>query len=153
MRRFASLFALLGVLALPGVALAQKPSVYPAKGQSAAQKIADDGQCLAWARQDTGIDPAAAASATPAPSGPQGERARGALRGAAAGAVVGEVVDDDAGDGAAAGATLGVLAGGRRARQNQAAQKHAAQASQAQALDRYYGAYGACMEGRGYTVN
>ena len=134
------------------LAWAQKPSAYPAKGQSAEQHSTDDAQCLAWAKQDTGIDPAAVAAAPAAPTGPQGERLRGAARGAAAGAVMGEIVDDDAGKGAAVGATAGVVAGGRRSRQNQAAQKQQAQATQAQALDRYYRAYGACMQGRGYTV-
>lgn len=133
-------------------AWSQKPSVYPAKGQSAEQKNTDDSQCLAWAKQDTGIDPAAVAATPPPPAGPQGERLRGAVRGAAGGAVIGEIVDDDAGKGAAVGATAGVLAGGRRARQKQAAQAQQAQASTAQTIDTYYRAYGACMQGRGYTV-
>ena len=42
-------------------AWAQKPSAYPAKGQGAEQKSKDDSQCLAWAKQDTGIDPAVVA--------------------------------------------------------------------------------------------
>ena len=138
--------------AVPLAAWAQKPSVYPAKGQSADQKNSDDAQCLSWAQQDTGIDPAAVAAA-PAPStGPQGERLRGAARGAAAGAVVGEVTGGDAREGAGAGAAVGVVAGGRRSRQNQAAQAQNAQASQGQAIDTYYRAYGACMQGRGYTI-
>ena len=153
MRNVICLAALVAAFMVPASAMAQKPSVYPAKGQSAAQKTSDDSECLAWAKQDTGIDPAVVATATPAPTGPQGERVRGALRGAAAGAVVGEVVDNDAGGGAAAGAAVGVLAGGRKARQNQAAQQQAAQAAQTQSLTKYYGAYGACMRGRGYTVN
>lgn len=126
-------------------AWAQKPSAYPAKGQSAEQKSQDDGQCLAWAKQDTGIDPAVVANAQPVPTGPQGER----LRGAARGAVVGEIVSDDAG----AGAAVGALAGGRRARMNQAARNQQAEAAKGQSLDTYYRAYGACMQSRGYTVN
>lgn len=139
--RFAISFALL-VLVAP--AWAQKPSVYPAKGQSAEQKSKDDSQCLAWAKQDTGIDPAVVANAQPAPAAPQGER----LRGAARGAVVGEIVSDDAG----AGAAVGALAGGRHARMNKAAQAQKAEAGKAQSIDTYYRAYGACMQGRGYTV-
>lgn len=131
---------------------AQKPSVYPAKGQAAAQQSTDDGQCLAWAKQSTGIDPAAVAAAPPPPAGPQGERLRGAARGAAAGAVVGEIVDGDSSKGAGVGATAGVVAGGVRARHNKAAQAQQAQAAQAQTLGTYYNAYGACMQGRGYTV-
>jgi uncharacterized protein YcfJ len=141
----------LTALALTASAWAQKPSVYPAKGQSTQQHSTDDSQCLAWAKQDTGIDPAAVA-ATPPPTSPQGERLRGAARGAVGGAVIGEIVDDDASKGAAVGATAGVLAGGRRSRQNQAAQAQQAQTKQAQTLDTYYRAYGACMQGRGYTV-
>lgn len=125
-------------------AWAQKPSAYPAKGQGAEQKSKDDSQCLAWAKQDTGIDPAVVANAQPVPTGPQGERVAGAARGA----IVGEIVADDAG----AGAAVGALAGGRRARRNQAAREGQAEASKAQAMDTYYRAYGACMQGRGYTV-
>jgi hypothetical protein len=143
----------LALLTALSPAWAQKPSAYPAKGQSAQQHSTDDGQCLAWAKQDTGIDPAGVAAAPAAPAGPQGERLRGAARGAVGGAVVGEIVDDDAGKGAAVGATAGVLAGGRRSRQNQAAQTQQVQAKQSQSLDTYYRAYGACMQGRGYTVN
>lgn len=137
---------------VPVSAWAQKPSVYPAENQSAQQQSSDDAQCLAWAQQDTGINPAAVASTPPPPTGPQGERARGALRGAAAGAVIGEIVDDDAGKGAAIGGTAGVLAGGHRARKNKAAQAQQAQAAQGQAIDTYYRAYGACMQGRGYSL-
>jgi hypothetical protein len=130
---------------------AQKPSVYPAKGQSADKKNSDDAQCLAWAKQDTGIDPAAVAAAPTPTTGPQGERLRGAARGAVAGGVIGGITGD-AGKGAGVGATVGVLAGGRRSRQNQAAQAQSAQASKDQAIGTYYRAYGACMQGRGYTV-
>jgi OmpA family protein len=138
-------------LTLPAAAWAQKPSAYPTKGQTATQQSTDDGQCLAWAKQSTGIDPAVAA-APPPPGGPQGERLRGAARGAAAGAVVGEIVDGDSSKGAGVGATAGVVAGGARARRNKAAQAQQAQATQAQTLGTYYSAYGACMEGRGYIV-
>jgi hypothetical protein len=42
--------------------------------------------------------------------------------------------------------------GGVKARQNQRAQNEGAQQQQQQALGKFYKAYGACMEGRGYTV-
>ena len=132
-------------------AAAQKPSAYPAKGQSDAKRNSDDAHCLAWARQETGIDPAAVAAAPTPTTGPQGERLRGAARGAVAGGVIGGITGD-AGKGAGVGATVGVLAGGRRSRQNQAAQTQNAQASKDQAINTYYRAYGACMQGRGYTV-
>ena len=136
-----------------GTAFAQqKPSAYPAKGQSAEKKTQDDTACQTWAKTDTGIDPAAVAAAPATPTGPQGERVRGAVRGAAAGAVIGEVANDDASDGAAVGAAAGTLAGGRRARQNKAASAQQAQASQSQAIAQYWKAWAACMSGKGYTV-
>jgi len=147
----------LGVAALcmAFTAMAQKPLAYPAKGQSSAQQSRDDGECYVWAKQNTGIDPAVVAQ-TPPPqaSGPAvggGERARGALRGAAGGAVIGGITGD-AGQGAAVGAAVGTMAGGHRARQNQAAQNQQAQGQQQQQMNTFYRAYGACMEGRGYTI-
>ena len=131
---------------------AQHPGVYPGKGQSAQQQATDDSQCLSWARQNTGIDPAVVAATPVTSTGPQGERVRGAARGAVGGAVIGEIAHGDAGKGAGVGATVGVLAGGARSRRNQAAQMQQGQAQKSQQLDAYYRAYGACMQGRGYTV-
>lgn len=153
MKHFFLIVACLAFTGACGVAWCQKPSAYPAKGQNPEQQGKDESACLAWAQQDSGIDPAAIAATPPQPTGPQGERLRGAARGAVGGAVIGEIVDDDAGKGAAVGATAGVLVGGRRSRQRQAAQAQQAQATQAQSMDTYYRAYGACMQGRGYTVN
>ena len=133
-------------------AAAHKPSAYPAKGQSVELKSADDAACQAWAKQDTGTDPAVVASAPVQSTGPQGERLRGAVRGAAAGAVIGEVANGGASDGAAIGATAGVLAGGRAARRNEAARTQQAQAAQSQTVDAYWRAWGACMAGKGYSV-
>lgn len=142
------------------LAQAQQPIVYPAQGQSAEQQATDDGACYSWAKQSTGIDPAAVAQAPPPPAQPApavggGQRLRGALRGAAGGALIGEIVDDDAGKGAGVGAVAGTMAGGARARQEQQAQQQAPQqqAQQQQMMDTYHRAYGACMEGRGYTIN
>ena len=39
-----------------------------------------------------------------------------------------------------------------RSRRRQAAEVQQAEASKVQAIDTYYRAYGACMQGRGYTV-
>lgn len=61
MRNPTHMAIVLVVLALPVSVAAQKPSAYPAKGQSAQTQSTDDTQCLAWAKQDTGIDPAAVA--------------------------------------------------------------------------------------------
>jgi hypothetical protein len=148
-RTGALIAALAAVFLVAGHAQAAKPITYPAKGQNAQQQQKDDGECYAWAKSNTGIDPAAAASAPPPPSGPAvggGERARGAVRGAAVGGIV------DGGDGARTGAAVGVVAGGARARQNQKAQQASAQSQQQGSMDTFYRAYGACMEGRGYTI-
>ncbi|MFO1311426.1 MAG: hypothetical protein U1F41_05105 [Burkholderiales bacterium] len=141
-------------LCLASVAIAQKPVVYPARNQSAQQKQKDDKECMAWAKQDTGIDPVAASAPPPQQTGPAtggGERVRGAARGAVGGAVIGGIAGD-AGAGAGIGAAAGTMAGGARARQNQAAGNEQAKQQQQQALNTFYRAYGACMEGRGYTV-
>ncbi len=138
-------------------ALAQQPIVYPAKGQTPQQQQKDEGECYSWAKQQTGVDPAALAqqsASQPAPSGPQGERAKGALGGAAAGAIIGGVAGD-AGKGAAIGATTGVIAGGSKQRRTARAQKEQQQQQQQTtqgALANYQRAYAACLEGRGYTV-
>ena len=155
MLRAMQLFLGIAVLSLACVAEAQKPIVYPARGQSPQQQSQDDAQCSAWAKQSTGIDPTAVA-ATPPPqqTGPAvggGQRLGGAARGAAGGAALGAIAGD-AGKGAAAGAVIGTMAGGRRARQQQAAQNQEAQAQQQDLIYTYYRGYGACMEGRGYTI-
>ena len=148
---------LLGIaaLALACTAEAQKPIVYPAKGQSPQQQSQDDAHCAAWAKQSTGIDPAVVASSPPpqqtGPAAGGGQRVGGAARGAAGGAAIGAIAGD-AGKGAAAGAVVGTMAGGRRARQQQGAQNQQAQAQQQELIHTYYRAYGACMEGRGYTI-
>jgi uncharacterized protein YcfJ len=139
-------------LVLAGSTAAQ-PIVYPAKGQSAQQQSKDDGECYVWAKQNTGIDPAVVAQ-TPAaapPSQAGGERVRGAARGAVGGAAIGAIAGDT-GKGAAIGAVAGTMAGGHQARSNEAARQQQAQAQQQQTINTFYRAYGACMEGRGYTI-
>ena len=155
MARAMQLFLGLAVLLFACVAAAQKPIVYPARGQSAQQQSQDEVQCSAWAKQSTGIDPAVVASSPPpqqtGPAVGGGQRVGGAARGAAGGAAIGAIAGD-AGKGAAAGAVVGNMAGGRRARQQRAAQNEQAQAQQQGAIQTYGRAYGACMEGRGYTI-
>jgi hypothetical protein len=124
---------------------------YPSKGQAPEQQAKDEGECYAWAKQQTGIDPVAVASAPPPPSGPKGERIAGAATGAIGGAVIGGIAGDS-GDGAAVGAVVGTMAGGRRARQNKQAQQQQAQAAKAGATQQFNKAFGACLEGRGYVV-
>jgi hypothetical protein len=155
MKRLVQIAMNLAVVFFVTTVWAQKPIVYPAKGQSAQQQTKDDGECYVWAKQTTGIDPAVVAS-TPPPqqTGPAvggGERVGGAARGALGGAAVGAIAGD-AGQGAAIGAVVGTAAGGRRARQNRDAQNEQAVNQQQSLVDTYYRAFGACMEGRGYTI-
>lgn len=127
---------------------------YPSKGQSAQQQSKDEGECYAWAKQQTRIDPVAVASAPTQQSGPAAggsERVRGAARGAAGGAAIGAIAGD-AGKGAAAGAVVGTMAGGRQARKNKAAQEQQAEQAKAGTLQQFNKAFGACMEGKGYVV-
>ena len=127
---------------------------YPSKGQSTAVQNQDEGECYAWAKQQTGIDPVAVANTPPPPSGPAvggGERLRGAARGAVGGAAVGAIAGDS-GDGAAIGAVAGTMAGGRKARQNKQAESQQAQDAKAGTLQHFNKAFGACMEGKGYVV-
>ena len=144
--------------------------VFPAKGQTPQKQSQDEGECYAWSKGQTGVDPMAPApAATPAPAqeaaapAPSGQRARGAVRGAAAGAVIGEVADNDAGKGAAIGATAGVVKGGaeKRRAQEQAAQDAAKKqeatvqqqtAATQEQLNLFKKGFTACLEPKGYTV-
>jgi len=139
----------------PGLAVGQQTYVYPQRGQSPDQQARDQSACHTWAVQQTGYDPMRAQAAPP-PTGaaPQGGALRSAGRGAAVGAVGGAIAGD-AGTGAAVGAATGVLLGGMRRRDQQRqveAQQQAYQSQNAQLQANYNRAFGACMGGRGYTV-
>jgi len=139
--------------------------VYAAKSQAPDLQKKDEAECYGWARQQTNIDPTAPPTQAQAPDVPKGGAVKGAARGAAKGAAVGAVSDErhvgdegslDAGEGAAAGAAVGA-AKGRRAQkkaEKQAAQQaqQAAKAQDATAKDTFKKAWGACLEGRGYSV-
>jgi OmpA family protein len=134
----------------------QQPFVYPQKGQSPQQQAKDQGECGAWATQQTGVNPMAVASApSTAPPPPQSSPMRGAARGAAVGAV-GGAIGGNAGKGAAIGAASGAMIGGMRRRdqmQQQEAQQAQAQEAQAAQLDTYKRALSACLSAKGYSVN
>lgn len=142
-----------GLFAVTPCAQAQQPIVYPAKGQSSEQQKRDQGECGVWARDNTGVDPAALASQTPpqVDNAPRGQRLGGAARGTVAGAAIGAVAGDT-GKGAAIGATAGVFAGGRQARRDHAQEQQQAQSVNQDAMSTYFRAYGACLKGRGYSV-
>ena len=147
------------VVGIASAALAQTPIYYPSKGQTTEQQGKDVGECQTWAKQNTGIDPAAVSSAPPPSSSAQGgQRVRGAARGAAGGAAIGAIAGD-AGKGAAIGAGVGAI--GNRARatrrateasQQAAAQSQAAAKSSAAQMNDFKKAFSACLEAKKYTV-
>src|SRR5262249_49010353 len=131
--------------------------VYPAKGQSSDQQSVDEQQCYDWSKSQTGIDPQAPPpAAAPPPEAKGGQRGRGAAPGAAVGEVIGEGADNDADEGAKVGAAADTIAGGRKARQEKAANeeqsKNAAQAAQTERQATFKKAMGTCLQGRGYTT-
>lgn len=152
------------------------PMIYPSRGQTQQQMQQDKADCYAWAKQQTGYDPMAAAQQAqgvqqpapyyqPAPPPPSGGIVRGGVGGAAAGAAIGAIAGN-AGKGAAIGAASGGAIGGLRQRQARNAQEQAMAQQQAaqqqtysqqqavnqQTVDAYNRAFQACMEGKGYTV-
>ena len=156
------LVVLLAVITVGGNAWAQSQSLssslgvvtYPSKGQSDQQQNKDEGECYAWAKQQTGIDPVAVAGQPTKQEGPAvggGERVQGAARGAVGGLAIGAIAGD-AGKGAAIGAVAGTMVGGHRARKNKAAKEQQAEQAKAGTLQQFNKAFGVCMEGRGYSV-
>lgn len=155
------------VVFLSTPAIAQQV-IYPAKGQSAQQQQKDEAECYAWAKGQTGFDPAQAAqnvaSSSQQPVAPASTQSVGGgmARGAVVGATIGAIGDNDVGNAAAKGAVIGGIARGARNRgaqqqqqQQVAAQQQAAAQQQQGSQQQQQGfqrAYGACFEGRGYTV-
>jgi len=135
--------------------------IYPAKGQSQDQMEKDKFACYSWAKGQSGFDPMAMPQATAPPPQQEAQKGgvgRGAVRGGAVGLAAG-AIGGDAGKGAAIGAASGGLIGGMRRRdqrrRQQTAQKQWEQEqtnAYMQGRNSYNRAYGACLEGRGYTV-
>ncbi len=133
---------------------AQEPIVFPSKGQSNKKMEQDKYSCYEWAKGQTGFDPMQVPTATSPPPEKKGGVMRGAAGGAAIGAIGGAIAGD-AGKGAAIGAaTGGVIGGVRRHRSEQDQEKWAQQqaSNYDQRRSTYNRAWGACMEGKGYTV-
>ena len=134
---------------------AQEPIIYPAKGQSKDQMEKDKYACYSWAKEQTGFDPMKAPEPSAAATAqPKGGAVKGAAKGAAGGAIVGAVAGD-AGKGAAIGAAAGGTVGAAKKRRGEKEQQAAAQNAAAtadQKRSEYNRAWGACLEGKGYTV-
>ena len=126
---------------------AQEVYIYPQKGQSQEQQDKDQYECYQWAKQNTGVDPVQGTPQASSSSG-DGTVARGTVRGALGGLVIGNIAGGSGSKGAAAGAVLGGTGSAIRKSQRQSGQQQQAANSQAN----YNRAYGACLEGRGYTV-
>ncbi len=124
-------------------AFAAQPYIYPSKGQSHEQMEKDKYQCYSWAKQESGFDPMQQQAA------PQdGAIVGGAASGAAKGAIIGAIAGD-AGKGAAIGAGAGAVGRGMSNRRRERAHQEQA----AHADSEYNHAYGACLKGRGYSVD
>jgi Glycine zipper len=162
-RRPARASLVLLALAAP-VTWAQVPSsqqlglfVYPAKGQPAEKQRAEETECYGWAKNQSGIDPTAPPPVAPPPEqkNADGSALKGAAAGAAVGTAVGAIVGET-GEGAAIGAVTGALRGRRAKKQKDKQEQQAYQqqtaAQQAQVQETFKKAYGACLEGKGYTV-
>ena len=139
---------------------------YPTQGQSPAQQDRDRYECYSWASQQTGFDPSLPQlpphqRVEVVPQPPVGQNAAaGAVTGAFLGAAVSR--PNRSFEGALFGAIAGTILGATSdaARQDQAARvqegydRRAAQtaARTEQQAAAYRRAMGACLEGRGYTV-
>ena len=121
--------------------------VYPAKGQSAEQTEKDKYECYQWAKQNTGVDPMQGATQQQK-SDTSGDVAKGVVGGALSGLVIGNIAGGSGSKGAAAGAVFGGIGSASRSHRRQSSQQQASGQSRAN----YDRAYGACLEGRGYTV-
>jgi hypothetical protein len=145
------------VLGLAFSATAQQPIIYPARGQSAQRQNSDTAECQLWAKQTTGVDPVVIAQQSANQQGGQPKQG-GAIKGAAGGAAVGAAIGaiaGNAGKGAAIGAVTGTAGGGlRQRRMNEAAasQHQSNQQQVSQEMSTYNRAVGACMTGRGYSI-
>lgn len=130
--------------------------IFPNAGQTGEQQEADKFACYGWAKNQSGFDPMAppmTTTASPKTDAKKGGTVRGSLRGAAIGGIIGG--SDGAKKGAGAGAVMGTA---RRHDQKRSEEKAQQAWEQEQAAiysgnrDLYNRNYGACLEGKNYTV-
>ena len=158
MQRIGRLSICIAISTLACAAAAQQPIIYPARGQSPERQQTDTAECRSWAQQTTGVDPVALAQQmanSPPPPSQQGHLFRGAAGGALFGTLIGGAAGGHWGEGAGIGALVGTMGSGMRMRREQQQSEMQQQGMQQQAssqLSTYNRAVGACMTGRGYTV-
>jgi len=143
---------------------AQDPIVYPAEGQSEDQIEKDRYQCYSWAKDQTGFDPMKTPTTTSGPPSKEKEvwgAGKTGVAGGATGAIIGGATKGKKGAvrGGLIGAAGGALIGGARSssQRNREAQKRKEWERKeannyVRARNEYNRAFGACMEGRGYSV-
>jgi len=168
MKRIFFIFAIIGFcMATTVYAAGIDTYAFPQKGQTADQQKQDEGFCTQWAQEQTGINPAvlqyqqqeAATSQQQAQQASTSRVGRPLLRTAATGAALGGI-NNNMDDGAGKGAVEGVALAASRARAQSLEQKSQgvvdaanAKAQNVQAdSQKYVRAYGACMEGKGYSI-
>ncbi|MBT3868954.1 MAG: hypothetical protein HOF19_13650 [Gammaproteobacteria bacterium] len=130
--------------------------IFPNAGQTGEQQEADKFACYGWAKNQSGFDPMAPPTTTAPPpkkEAKKGGTGKGMLRGAAIGGIVGG--SDGAKKGAGAGAVMGTA---RRNDQKRSETKSQQDWEQEQVAiysanrNLYNRNYGACLEGKNYTV-
>jgi len=168
MRRYILFFLTILATSSPAQAAQFGAYAFPRNEQTPQQQAQDEGFCSQWASQQTGLNPAllqykqeqameAQKQAYMQANRPTPIRkvGRGALTGLALGAM-NDGMDSGGGKGAAMGATLMASRGlGDMAeRKNQMALEQAANSNQSVQAETasYLRAYGACMEGKGYSI-
>jgi hypothetical protein len=155
-RRSRAIASIAALVLSAGAALAE-PVAYPAKGQTSDQQTRDESECHQSAQTETGVDPVALAEQATASSKPDSATKSGVgsgLSGAGVGALRG-AAGGDAGAGAIHGAGIGRLISIIRSRRQMEKQNENASAANSEIraqLDKYDGAYTACLTARGYTV-
>jgi outer membrane lipoprotein SlyB len=157
-------FLLLFSVWLVGPVWAQDPIVYPAQGQSQDQMEKDKYECYSWAKNQTGFDPMKTPTTTSAPPAKEKEvwgAGKTGVAGGATGAIVGGAAKGKKGAlrGGLIGAAGGALIGGARSssQRNREQQKRKdwerkETNNYVRSRSEYNRAFGACMEGRGYSV-
>jgi hypothetical protein len=140
-------------IAAPLPSLGQQIYAYPTKGQTPEQQTRDQQECIGWAVQQVGTSPYSSNKGSGGSGSSGGTVAGGMVRGAAGGAALGAVggaIAGNAGKGAAIGAGTGALFGGVKQHSNRKRNNQSNQGQQSNAA--YQRALGACLQGRGYSV-